>query len=73
MIGNCSLVLDRASVTAVLSMFVVNVTMPELHNWSIFTKCLCSLCVCVGGWVMMVVGETNGGVRFGKGCRRQAG
>lgn len=71
-IGKYSLVLDRTSLTTVLSTFV-NVIMPELHNRSIFTKCFCSLvCMCWGvgddGG-----GETDGGVRFGEGCGRKAG
>ena len=72
-IGKYSLVLDRTSLTTVLSILVVNVIMPGLHNRSIFTKCFCSLYVCVGGWVVTVVVEIDGGVRFGKGCRWTAG
>lgn len=72
MIGKYRLVLDKASLTTVLNILVVNVIMPELHNRSIFTKCFCSFCVCVEGWVMTVV-ETDGGVTFGEGCRRKAG
>lgn len=67
-IGKYGLVLDQASLTTVLSMLVVNVIMSKLYNRSIFTKCFCSLCVCIGGWL----GRLRG-VRFGKGCRWKAG
>lgn len=44
--------------------------MPELHNGSIFANVFV-LSVYVMGWVMTVA-QTDGGVRFGKGCRRKA-
>lgn len=58
--GKYGLVLDQASLTTILSMLVVNVIMSKSYNRSIFTKCFCSLCVCIGGWVMVVVGEGEG-------------
>jgi hypothetical protein len=61
-IGKYSFVLDRISLTTVLSIPTVNI-MSELHNRSIFTKCLFFVCV-GGGWV--VVAKNDGGVKCGK-------